>query len=222
MKNKEALMEELKEQKIKLLLVDDQVIFTESLATCISNYAEDIEITGMAQNGQEAVDEAIRTVPDVIVMDVRMPVMDGVEAVRQIRSLLPAIKIIMLSTYKEDILVRNALLEGASGYLLKNISPHELIAAIRALNRGVLQVSPELIQSLVGKKEEENSKNIDLLKELTTREKEIAVLLINGYGNEQIAEKLNLAIQTVRNQVSNIYFKLGVKDRFEMIRLSSK
>ena len=215
-------MEELKEQKIKLLLVDDQVIFTESLATCISNYAEDIEITGMAQNGQEAVDEAIRTVPDVIVMDVRMPVMDGVEAVRQIRSLLPAIKIIMLSTYKEDILVRNALLEGASGYLLKNISPHELIAAIRALNRGVLQVSPELIQSLVGKKEEENSKNIDLLKELTTREKEIAVLLINGYGNEQIAEKLNLAIQTVRNQVSNIYFKLGVKDRFEMIRLSSK
>jgi DNA-binding NarL/FixJ family response regulator len=222
MKNKEALMEELKEQKIKLLLVDDQVIFTESLATCISNYAEDIEITGMAQNGQEAVDEAIRTVPDVIVMDVRMPVMDGVEAVRQIRSLLPAIKIIMLSTYKEDILVRNALLEGASGYLLKNISPHELIAAIRALNRGVLQVSPELIQSLVGKKEEENSKNIDLLKELTTREKEIALLLINGYGNEQIAEKLNLAIQTVRNQVSNIYFKLGVKDRFEMIRLSSK
>ncbi|MBP7479096.1 MAG: response regulator transcription factor [Spirochaetaceae bacterium] len=215
-------MEELKEQKIKLLLVDDQVIFTESLATCISNYAEDIEITGMAQNGQEAVDEAIRTVPDVIVMDVRMPVMDGVEAVRQIRSLLPAIKIIMLSTYKEDILVRNALLEGASGYLLKNISPHELIAAIRALNRGVLQVSPELIQSLVGKKEEENSKNIDLLKELTTREKEIALLLINGYGNEQIAEKLNLAIQTVRNQVSNIYFKLGVKDRFEMIRLSSK
>ncbi len=208
---------------LKVLLADDQIIFTESLSTCIANYAPDIEITGIANNGEEAVTLAAQQRPHVIIMDVRMPVMDGVEAVKRIKSRFPEIRIIMLSTYHEDELVRNAILAGASGYLLKDISPQELIMAVRALKSGVMQISPEIIKNMVenvftGKPAADNGKNFDWLGNLTNREREISTLLVTGYSNEQIAEKLNLAIQTVRNQVSTIYFKLGVKDRFEMIR----
>ena len=140
MKNKEALMEELKKQKIKLLLVDDQVIFTESLATCISNYAEDIEITGMAQNGQEAVDEAIRTVPDVIVMDVRMPVMDGLTAARLIRSSkhedsarIPIIAM-TANAFSEDI--KQTQESGMNAHLSKPIDVDVLYTTISCLIAG--------------------------------------------------------------------------------------
>ena len=140
----------------------------------------------------------------------------------------------MLSTYKEDALVRSALLAGANGYLLKDISPTELIAAIRALNSGVLQISPELAQNLVlsqYKAEKPRSfmpinsageEPFEWIKQLTNREREIFTLIATGYDNEQIAEKLFLAEQTVRNQVSTIYSKLGVKDRFEIIRLANR
>jgi DNA-binding NarL/FixJ family response regulator len=196
-----------------------------------------------------------------------MPEMDGVEAVRQIRRHWPEIKIIMLSTYHEDELVRSALLAGASGYLLKDISPTELIAAIRALKSGIVQISPEIARALVAERyrrdgavrqgriapefhgghgqDEYKSESgyretpgpgrqeagqsggdggspFEWLNDLTPREREIFTLIATGYDNEQIASTLNLAVQTVRNQVSTIYSKLGVKDRFEIIRLANK
>jgi RNA polymerase sigma factor (sigma-70 family) len=171
-----------------------------------------------------------------------MPEMDGVEAVRRIKKLHPSIKIIMLSTYQEDVYVHSALKEGASGYLLKDISPTELIAAIRALGGGVMQISPEIVQHLIQQRynpqpllriprgygnpknqaDKFNKNTFEWLDELTPREREIFTLLAIGYDNEQIAEKFGLAIQTVRNQVSTIYSKLEVKDRFEIIRLANK
>jgi len=226
--------------KLKILLVDDQSLFAESLRTFLNNYAEDMSVVGIARNGREAVDMAESLKPDVILMDIRMPEMDGVEAVRQISPRFPDIKIIMLSTYKEDALVRSALLAGACGYLLKDISPTELIAAIRALKSGVVQISPDVAQSLVhaqynvdeGKPSSEPfapiSKTVTednpfkWLGQLTNREREIFTLIATGYDNDQIAEKLHLAEQTVRNQVSTIYSKLGVKDRFEIIRLANR
>jgi DNA-binding NarL/FixJ family response regulator len=218
------------EPKLKLLLVDDQILFAESLKTFLNNYAKDMTVTGIALNGKEAVSMAEEQSPDIILMDIRMPVMDGVEAVRQIKPKYPEIKIIMLSTYDEDEFVRSALLAGASGYLLKDISPKELIASIRALASGIMQISPEIAKSLVqerpSEKEQPKAKNpeqpFEWFKDLTNREREIFTLITTGYDNEQIADKLNLAIQTVRNQVSTIYSKLGVKNRFEMIQLANR
>lgn len=210
---------------MKIILADDQRVFTESLSICIKNYADDITIEGVAHNGKEAVELAVEKKPDVVVMDLRMPVMDGVEASRIIKERLPAVKIIILSTYQEDALVRAALQAGASGYLLKDIRPQELIVAVRALNSGLMQISPEIVGGLLKEAKEEpdpHEKMAGLLHDLTPREKEISELLIAGYSNEQIGRKLGISFQTVRNQVSTIYSKLNVKDRFEMIQLANE
>lgn len=234
--------------KLKIMLVDDQILFAESLRTSLNHYADDMTIIGIARNGKEAVAMTAKHHPDVILMDIKMPEMDGVNAVREIKPKYPDIKIIMLSTYHEDMLVRTALSAGASGYLLKDISPTELIAAIRALDCGVMQISPEIVRQLVqdryspapalpetaalpaaeekkaaGLKEQViDACSFEWLDSLTHREREIFTLLVLGYDNDQISEKLALAVQTVRNQVSTIYSKLGVKNRFEIIRLANK
>jgi DNA-binding NarL/FixJ family response regulator len=223
------------ETKLKILLVDDQILFAESLRTFLNNYADDMAVIGIALNGKEAVAMNTRLRPDIILMDIRMPEMDGVAAVSAIKAPYPDVKIIMLSTYDEDAFVRSALLAGASGYLLKDISPTELIMAIRALNGGIMQISPAIARQLVQERYGVEPKSVPkalasalpeqpfaLFGDLTPREREIFTLLATGYDNERIADTLYLAVQTVRNQVSSIYSKLGVKDRFEIIRLVNK
>src|SRR5512141_409841 len=118
-------------EKIRVLIADDQSLFLESLSTFLQNYAEDIEVVGLAKNGSEALEQAAALRPDIVLMDVHMPVMDGVEATGRLIESQPKVKIIILSTYDEDEYVRKALSLGASGYLLKDISPTELIASIR-------------------------------------------------------------------------------------------
>ncbi|MCK9169969.1 MAG: response regulator transcription factor [Treponema sp.] len=217
-------------EKLKILLADDQSLFAQSLQIFLNNYAPDMTVLGIASNGKEACDFVTTNTPDIILMDVRMPVMDGVEAVKHIKSAKPSVKIIMLSTYDEDEFVRNAILAGASGYLLKDISPTELIISIRALNSGIIQISPSLAQKLIQNTYVENKSNTDenlsesleWLKTLTKREREIFALIATGHDNDEIADTLGLAVQTVRNQVSTIYSKLDVKDRFEIIKLANK
>jgi DNA-binding NarL/FixJ family response regulator len=226
--------------KLKILLVDDQSLFAESLRTSLNHYAEDMNVVGIAHNGKEALAMTTKYQPDVILMDIKMPEMDGVEAVREIRPKYPNIRIIMLSTYHEDMLVRSALSAGASGYLLKDISPTELITAVRALGSGIMQISPDIVRQLVQERYSPSAvlpaatakipadqdgideNPFEWLDSLTRREREIFTLLVLGYENEQIADKFDLALQTVRNQVSTIYSKLGVKNRFEIIRLANK
>jgi DNA-binding NarL/FixJ family response regulator len=231
-------------EKLKLMLVDDQSLFTESLCTFLNNYAEDMTVVSKATNGLEAVKFCEIERPDIILMDINMPQMNGIEAVKIIKSKHPGIKIIMLSTYDEDAYVREALLSGASGYLLKDLSPTELIMSIRALKSGVLQISPTIVQKMIQAQfvgvtnEPEKADNVketpteeineaaekkfEWLKTLTKRERQIFALIATGHDNDEIAEELNLALQTVRNQVSTIYSKLGVKDRFEIIKLANK
>jgi DNA-binding NarL/FixJ family response regulator len=228
---KELVMEE----KMRIMLADDQTLITESLSTFLTNYAEDMEVVGIATNGRQAVSMADKQNPDIILMDVLMPEINGVEAAGMIKAKHPEIKIIMLSTYDDDEYVRAALLAGSSGYLLKDISPTELIATIRALKNNVIQISPEIAKNLVQQKYNNEDETIDeekyitgvsgslpWLKTLTRREREIFTLLATGFDNDQIAEKLCLALQTVKNHISIIYSKLGVKDRFEIIRLANK
>jgi DNA-binding NarL/FixJ family response regulator len=238
------------DQGLRILLADDQVLFAETLCTLLNNYAEDIVVVGLAENGEKAVAMTREHKPNIILMDVRMPQLDGVEAVRIIKEEFPEIKIIMLSTYREDDLVRASLMAGASGYLLKDISPTELITAIRALDSGIMQISPEIVKQLIqrqyssydrsiekpsektSEKPNEKSKETEAynpvengqfewIHTLTRRERELFILIATGYDNEEIAEKLNLSLQTVMNMVSTVYSKLGVKDRFEIIRLAN-
>lgn len=214
---------------IQILLVDDQSLFVESLKASLQTYVDDIKVVGIAKNGVEAVLMAAELAPEIILMDVHMPVMNGVEATIKIREANDKIKIIMLSTYDEDEYVRDALRHGAVGYLLKDISPTELIAAIRALQSGIVQISPHIASKLINQmydetspKYEESRKRFEWFETLTGREKEIFGLIATGYDNKQIAEKLVLAEQTVRNNISTIYSKLEVKDRFEIIQLANK
>jgi DNA-binding NarL/FixJ family response regulator len=215
--------------KIRLLIVDDQVLFLESLSTFLRNYAEDIEVVGLARNGREALDKAAALRPDIVLMDVHMPVMDGVEATGRLIEALPGVRILILSTYDEDEYVRKALKLGAAGYLLKDISPTELIASIRALKGGAVQISPQIVAKLMKSviAEEpsparEIAERLEWFKSLTPREREVFTLIATGYDNAQIAEELHMAEHTVRNHVSMIYSKLGVQDRFQIIQLANK
>jgi DNA-binding NarL/FixJ family response regulator len=215
--------------KIRLLIVDDQVLFLESLSTFLRNYAEDIEVVGLARNGREALEKAAALRPDIVLMDVHMPVMDGVEATGRLIAARPGVRILILSTYDEDEYVRKALKLGAAGYLLKDISPTELIASIRALKGGAVQISPQIVAKLMKSviAEEpsparEIAERLEWFKSLTPREREVFTLIATGYDNAQIAEELHMAEHTVRNHVSMIYSKLGVQDRFQIIQLANK
>lgn len=213
----------------RILIVDDQHLFAESLKTFLTNYADDLEVVGIAGNGEIAVGMARTLAPDIILMDVHMPIMNGVEATRQILRVHPTMRVIMLSTYDEDEYVRQALTHGASGYLLKDISPTELIASIRALRGGVLQISPQIAAKLIQGLHDDDgavvrkvAQKFEWFDSLTRREREIFSLLATGYDNDQIAEKLGIAEQTVRNHVSIIYSKLDVHDRFQIIQLANQ
>jgi DNA-binding NarL/FixJ family response regulator len=215
--------------KIRVLIADDQSLFLESLSTFLQNYAEDIEVVGLAKNGREALEKAALLKPDIVLMDVHMPVMNGVEATGLLAQSQPGVKIIILSTYDEDEYVRKALRLGAAGYLLKDISPTELIASIRALKSGAVQISPQIVaklmQSLLAEEPSpvrEIAERLEWFDSLTRREREVFTLIATGYDNAQIAEELHLAEHTVRNHVSMIYSKLDVQDRFQIIQLANK
>ena len=214
---------------IHVLIVDDQNLFAQSLKTFIHNYADDIRIVGIASNGAEALKCWEEYKPEIILMDVNMPVMNGVEATRELHKKCKEVKIIMLSTYDEDEYVRQALAYGASGYLMKDLSPTELIASIRAVNSGITQISPSLISNLIQNLHSDDSQKINQLQEqmewvekLTKREKEIFTFIATGFDNDQISEELCISERTVRNHVSIIYSKLNINNRFQIIQLANK
>jgi DNA-binding NarL/FixJ family response regulator len=166
--------------------------------------------------------------PDVVLMDVRMPEMDGVDAARLIGERLPEAKVIMLSTFLDEEYLRASLDRGAKGYLLKSVSPEELLEAVRAVYRGSTLFSGKVASLLVDKGtksrgsagKDENPES--MLGDLSRRELEVASLMARSFGNREIAARLELSEQTVRNYISSIYFKLEVKDRLEFLKLAGK
>ncbi len=217
-------------EKIRLLIVDDQYLFAERLDTVLTLRTDRFKVMGVMNNGKEALDWVRSNDFDLILMDVRMPVMDGVEATRLIRKELPDSKIVMLTTFRDDEYVYQALKYGAVGYVLKNTPVEDLITIIEAAFHGVVQISPDLVPSLVshlsmdseGISASEESEEIvrpSWISFLSAREKEILQLMAEGMDNRHIAEKLYLAPQTVKNHVSMIYSKIGTKDRMEAVRL---
>lgn len=215
--------------KTRLLLVDDQLLFIRSLKMVLESVSGEIEVVGLAYNGEEAVKLAEKLSPDVILMDVRMPKMDGVEATRLIHERFPQIRILMLTTFENDEFIQRALGYGASGYLLKDIAPRVLITSIHAVEQGILQISPAIAHKLVGKvkgtrlgaaaNEEKKAELRKLFATLSAREKEILNFIEQGCDNKEIAAHSFLAVQTVKNHISSIYEKLDVKNRLQLLKV---
>lgn len=202
--------------KIKVLLADDQELILESLHIVLS-MEEDLEIVGLAKNGEEAIKGCEQFMPDIVLMDVNMPVMDGVAATALIKERIPATKIIMLTSYKEVEYVLAALSYGAEGYLLKAIHPRDLAAGIRVVQAGGTLISQEMASKMI-----KNMNNATPEKKnefgLTAREIEVLHKLAAGLRNKEIAEVLYLSEGTVKNYISMIYSKLNVKGRREAAR----
>lgn len=218
---------------MRVLLADDQVLFVESLRTVLETRADDIEVVGIALSGREAVRMVTELHPDVILMDVRMPDIDGVEATKIIREAYPESNVMMLTTFDDDAYVVEALNHGAAGYVLKDIPPNELIVSLRAVFNGSVIISPSVANKLLRMRDGEkrvagaheeragSSGKNSFLRYLSKREIEILKLIGKGYDNTLIARKLSIAEQTVKNHVSVIYSKLNVHNRIQVMKLAN-
>ena len=204
-------------KKLRLLLVDDQALFREGLRTLLGLQA-DFEIAGEAANGEEAVSQVRTLVPDVVLMDLRMPVMGGVEATRRIRLEAPAARVIVLTTFEEDEEVFAALRAGAAGYLLKASPSAKLCEAIRLAARGESLLEPSVAAKVVAEfarmgGREARRPSPPLAEPRSVRERDVLRLLAEGRSNKEIAGELGIAEGTVKNHMSNVLGKLGVLDR---------
>ncbi len=210
----------------RLLLADDQDLFVEGLRSVIESRAHDFSVVGVARNGEEAIRKVDECTPDIVLMDVRMPGIDGVEATRRLHVTHPNTKIVMLTTYDDDDYVKRAIRNGAIGYLLKDVPPDELFNAIRTVRDGSF-VLPETLASRLFEASPGvyhggvSAKDIpEWYYDLSRRERHILRLIAEGYDNTEIAAEVALAPQTVKNYSSEIYAKIGVHNRAEAGRVA--
>ncbi len=202
-------------QPIRVMLVDDHAMVRRGLATFLKVF-DDFELAGEAAGGEAAIQLCAQALPDVVLMDMVMPEMDGATATRAIRRQFPKVQVIALTSFKEEGLVQNALQSGAIGYLLKDVSADELAQAIRAAHAGRATLSPEATQALVHAATQPPAPGHDL----TERERAVLALLVEGLNNTQIAARLGVSPSTIKSHVSNILSKLGVASRTEAVALA--
>ncbi len=214
-------------KKIKVLIVDDQPIVCEGLKT-ILEFEEDFEVIGVGHNGQEALDFCERNKPDIVLMDARMPVMNGIEATGEITRLFPNIRVLILTTFNEDRLIVQGLQNGAKGFLLKDIEPEELGTTIRVVNNGGFCLHPDVAQKIIARISDPESVPAEEIppqydmSQLTNREKEVLGMIGRGFSNTEISSALFIVEGTVKNHVSNLLAKLGVRDRTKLALLAQK
>ncbi|MGE5464860.1 MAG: response regulator [Syntrophothermus sp.] len=202
--------------KIKVLIVDDHQVVRQGLHTFLELH-EDIQIVGEAGNGEAAVKMALQNNPDVILMDLVMPDMDGMAATSRIKGLCPEIRVIALTSFTEDDKLFPAIQAGASSYLLKDVSPDELVEAIRAVHRGETRLHPEIMRRLVEQvAHQAPDGHTDPEMELTAREHEVICRVAEGKSNREIAEILFISERTVKTHISNILGKLSLNDRTQL------
>jgi DNA-binding NarL/FixJ family response regulator len=197
-------------EAVRVLVVDDQRLVREGIASLLA-IQDGIAVVGTAANGREAVEQALALTPDVVLMDVRMPEMSGVEAVAALRERVPGCSVVMLTTFDDEEYVVRALRAGAVGYLLKDLPARELAAAVRLAHAGVAQFDPaataRLAAALAGREVERTDEV------LTVREIEVLRLVAHGATNREIATRLFLSEGTVKNHISRILTRLGLRDR---------
>jgi len=200
---------------IRVMLVDDHAMVRRGLATFLKVF-KDLDLAGEADNGAAAIKLCGEILPDVVLMDMVMPDMDGATATRIICEKYPQVRVIALTSFNEGEFVKNALEAGAIGYLLKDVSALDLVKAIRDAHAGRASLSPETAQTMVETANQPPVPGLDL----TVREREVLGLMIGGLINAKIAEQLNVSPFTIKSHVSNILFKLGVASRTEAVVLA--
>lgn len=208
-------MNEISSSPIRVVVVDDHTMVRKGLSLFLRAF-DDLELAGEAETGAEAIQICDELLPDVILMDLVMPDMNGVDAIRAICQKHPQINVIALSSFKEGTRIMNALEAGAIGYLTKDISAEELAWAIRAAHSGRATLSPDVSQALVQAANQSPAPGSDL----TEREREVLALMVEGLNNTQIAGKLSVSPSTIKSHVSNILSKLGVSSRTEAVTLA--
>ena len=199
----------------RVLVVDDQTLFRTGLASLLASDAR-VDVVGQAADGADAVKLAAKLKPDVVLMDIKMPSVDGIEATRQITELVPGVKVLMLTTFETDSQVIQALKAGASGYVLKDSSASAIVSSVLAVLSGervmASAVANRVLEMLTG-----TTTPKEFYDGLTSREIEILKLLASGMANKQIAYRLKISEKTVRNHVSNTYEKLSINDRSQAV-----
>ena len=200
---------------IRVMLVDDHAMVRRGLATFLKVY-DDLELVAEAASGQAAIQQCAQFQPDVILMDMVMPDMDGATTTRFIRQQFPMVQVIVLTSFKEEKLVQNALQAGAISYLLKDVSATELAQAIRAAHAGRGTLSPEAAQVLIQAAAQPPALGHDL----TERERTVLALLVEGLNNTEIAKRLGVSPSTIKSHVSHLLAKLGVVSRTEAAALA--
>lgn len=206
---------------ITLLLVDDQNLIRQGLKTLLE-LEPDLQVVGEAENGQIAIESVARLQPNVILMDIRMPIMDGVAATKEICQQFPNANILVLTTFDDDSYVAAAIKHGAKGYLLKDTPSEEIAAAIRAVDRGYTHLAPGMIEKLMlGQISGTEIRLPPELAELTPRELDVLKLIAIGDNNREIAQKLYISEGTVKNHVTNLLNRLNLRDRTQAAILAN-
>lgn len=202
-------------EPIRLMIVDDHTMVRRGLATILKVF-DDLQLVGEAESGEDAVKLCAEVLPDVILMDMSLPGMDGAKATRAIRKKSSNVQVLVLTSFKDGKLIKQALEAGAIGYLLKDVSADDLVRAIRSAHAGRATLSPEAAQSLV------ETANLPPTpgQDLTERELEVLTLMIEGLNNVQIAGRLTVSPSTIKSHVSNILSKLGVASRTEAVTVA--
>lgn len=204
---------------IRVLIADDDDLMRAGLAELLTADPE-VEIVGLVATGREAVHRARRLVPDVVLMDVRMPDLDGVSATREIARALPDVKVLILTTFEQDDYIFGGLRAGASGFLLKRTPPEELIAAVRTVTAGEALLSPSVTRRVIDRMAQQPTPDLSSqakLDDLTRREREVLELLARGMSNREIAAALTVEESTIRTHVKRVLMKLGLRDRIQAV-----
>lgn len=202
---------------ITVLIVDDQTLLRDSLERALS-LEDDIEVVGSAADGQEAVQTALDLQPDVVLMDVKMPKLDGIEATRRIKESLPACRVLVLTMFGDEEYVHQAILAGADGYLLKDITQEQMVDGIRRAHRGECLIDPALMRTVLSQYAriaKSGSRRAPSADKLTAREVEVVHLVAQGLSNQEIADQLVVSVATVKTHLYNLYQKIGVRDRVQ-------
>jgi len=205
---------------IKILIADDHPVVREGLNAMLSRET-DFKVVGEAKDGADAVNKVAELKPDVVLMDLRMPEMDGVEAMRRIREADPQVKFIILTTYSDDDYIFSGIEAGARAYLLKDAPRDELFKAIRSVHRGESLIQPVVASKLLDRFSQ-LSRRAPSGEELSERELEVLCLMAKGAANKEISAELNIAQSTVKTHITNIFQKLGVNDRTEAVTQAIK
>jgi DNA-binding NarL/FixJ family response regulator len=213
-------------EKIRLVIAEDDRVTRETLARLIG-IEEDIEIVGLAEDGEQAIGVIRREMPDVVLTDINMPRVNGIEVTQTIKQEMPSTGVVILTIYHDDANVFEAVKAGARGYILKDSPPQETIEAIRTIARGDALLHPSIASRVLGEftrisRKRAQDPRLKLLAELTTREVEVLKEVATGKRNRQIAQDLFISEKTVKNHISNILFKLEVNDRTEAAMLAAQ